>query len=78
MKWTILAFAFPAEAGAYLPTSKRNSLPKTTTWQLSQLLAAQAVTPHWATGARELSIELTTSRAASRDANHWATELPIM
>jgi len=37
--------------------------------QLSQLLAAQAVTPHWATGAQR-SVELTTSRAVSRDANH--------
>jgi len=38
------------------------------------MLVAQAITLHWATGAQE-SVELTTSRAASRDANHWVTQV---
>jgi len=36
---------------------------------ITVLLAAQAFMPHWATGAQG-SVELTTSRAASYDANH--------
>jgi len=45
------------------------------TWRKSQLLAAQTVTPHWATGnAAALSVELTIFRAESRDTNHYATE----
>jgi len=54
----------------------KQSLPKTATWQLSQLLAAQTATPNWAIGAQE-SVELGTFRAASRDANHWVTESAI-
>jgi len=49
-----------------------NSLPRTATWRLSQLLAAQSVTPHWANRA-QASVELTTSRAVNFDANQWAT-----
>jgi len=37
------------------------------------VLAAQVVTHHWTTGAQGC-VELTSSRSASRNANHWATE----
>jgi len=37
--------------------------------QLSQLLAAQAVAPYWATGVQR-SVEPATSRAANYEANH--------
>jgi len=85
MEWTIPAFAFPAKAGSHLPKGWKaeltqapprwvNSLPKTATWRLSQMLAAKAVASHRATGAQG-NVELTISRAASHDANHWATEL---
>jgi len=36
-------------------TTVSKQFDKTATWQLSQLLAAQVVTPHWATGTRGAS-----------------------
>jgi len=83
MKWALPAFVFPSEAASWssftdpggmggwdgLGTTDVSKQSKTATWRLSQLLAAQAVTPHWKTGSQG-SVELTTSRAASRDANH--------
>jgi len=76
-------FVFLAEAGPHLPIPEgwkaeltyalarwANSLSSTAMWRISQLLAVQSVTPHWATGAQRLSIvELTTLLAATRDAN---------
>jgi len=73
-EWTIPAFVFPAKAGTHLPSPEEwktelawvvpqwvNSQPKIAVLQLSQLLAAQAVMPHWATGAQGW-VELMTSR----------------
>jgi len=37
---------------------------------ISQLLAVQTVTPHWATGAQEPDVDPVTSWAASNDAIH--------
>jgi len=45
-----LSFTNPGEM-----EGRVNSLLKTTTWQLSQLLGGRAITPHWAAGAREAS-----------------------
>jgi len=58
-------FAVPAKAGPHLPTPEGwkvelaqappqsvNSLSMAAMWQLSQLLADQAVTSHWATEAQ--------------------------
>jgi len=59
---------------------KVNSLPKTATWRESQLLAAQIVTHHRATGKHDglrASNSRANFRAVSRDANHYATESPI-
>jgi len=54
-----------------------NRLPRTATWQLSQLLDVQTVTPHWATGVKGLSVELTTYRATSRDARNCVTDSAV-
>jgi len=61
MEWTIPAFSFPAEADSHLTTPDGwraelayapwwcvNNLSRTATWWLSQLLAVQTITPHWA------------------------------
>jgi len=58
---------------AQAPAWRVNSLLGTTKWRLSQLLAAQAVMPHWAIGTQR-GFKLTTSWSTSRDAT---TEPPV-
>jgi len=89
IEWTIPTFAFSAKAGPHLwtPIERKAELAwvskqsaqnhYVTAITDSQLLADQAITPHWATEAQGLSIELTISRVASRNANHWAIESPV-
>jgi len=60
MGWTIPAFAFPAETGPHYRARWTNSLPRTTTWRVSQLLTVQTVTPHWAISVRPQATTLTT------------------
>jgi len=84
MKWTLPCFRLPKPKLVLFYRLRRdrrlswpsspprwiNSLPRTATWRVSQLLAIQTVTPHSETGANGPSVELTTSLAASRNTNY--------
>jgi len=87
LKWAILAFAFLAEGGLHLPTPEGwkaelasalpwwvNSLLSTATWRKLELLTAQTVTPHRATGNVELTAFLAESCDATESPSSAATQ----